>query len=147
MRLYLMRHGQAANPKEDPERGLTATGRAEIENLAQRLADKGVSFKQVLHSKKARAQQTAEIMATKLAPGVTPQMRRGLKPDDDPAEFIPEIDCLDEDTLIASHLPFVPNLLQALTGQTQSSGFVPGTVICLLKDNGSWKIEWIEVPN
>ena len=149
MKLYLMRHGQAASPDIDPQRGLTAEGRVEIQQLAQRLAEKGITFEQVLHSDKARAQQSAEIMAAVLAPGVTPQMRRGLKPNDDPADFIPEIDCMDEDTLIASHLPFVPALLAALTGsfdQTQGMGFAPGTVICLAREDNGWQLEWIESP-
>ena len=149
MKLYLMRHGQAASPEVDPERGLTSEGRKEIEQLAQRLVEKGITFGEVLHSDKARAQQTAEIMAAVLAPGVTPQMRRGLKPNDDPADIIPEIDCMTEDTLIASHLPFVPALLAELTGSfdpAQGMGFAPGTVICLSREDNGWQLEWLEAP-
>lgn len=146
MKLYLMRHGQAASPQVDPQQGLTEEGRAEIEQLARRLAKQAVYFEQVLHSEKARARQTAEIMATVLAPGVIPQERRGLKPNDDPAELIPEIEAWNEDTLITSHLPFVPNLLTELTGQAQGMGFVPGSVICLIKQGEVWRLEWIEAP-
>ena len=146
MKLYLMRHGQAASPQVDPQQGLTGEGRAEIENLARRFAGQGIQFSQVFHSDKARAQQTAEIMSSVLAPKVMPQMRNGLKPNDDPRQLLPEINTWQEDTLITSHLPFVPGLLGELTGQPQGMGFVPGTVICLVKENDSWKIDWIEAP-
>ncbi|MFO7602276.1 MAG: phosphohistidine phosphatase SixA [Gammaproteobacteria bacterium] len=146
MNLYLMRHGQAADPLEDPQQGLTAAGRAAIEALAQRLLPRGVCFKQVWHSDKARARQTAEIMAAILAPGVTPRMRRGLKPNDDPADLIAEIERWDEDTLIASHLPFVPTLVAELTGQPVEMGLAPGTIICLQHQDPAWRIVWQAVP-
>ena len=149
MKLYLMRHGQAASPDIDPQQGLSPVGREGIERLAERLAGQGIHIDQVLHSDKARAQQTAEIMAAVLAPGVTPQMRRGLKPNDEPADFVPELECLQEDTLIASHLPFVPGLLAVLTGSfdlEQGMSFLPGTIICLSKAKDAWQIEWIESP-
>lgn len=146
MKLYLMRHGQAASPQADPQRGLTAAGKAEIEQLAQRLTGQGIRCREVWHSGKARAQQTAEIMAAALAPGVTPQMRRGLKPDDEPADIVPELECLQADTLIASHLPFVPGLLTELTGQPQGMGLVPGTIVCLTRQADDWQLEWIEAP-
>jgi len=146
MKLYLMRHGQAASPEVDPQQGLTDEGRADIEQLAKRLAGQGIQFSQVFHSKKARAQQTAQIMASILAPNVTPQMRTGLKPNDDPRLLLPEIESWQQDTLITSHLPFVPGLLAELTGQPQGMGFVPGSIICLVNEKDGWQIEWIESP-
>lgn len=108
MKLYLMRHGQAANPQIDPEQGLTSQGRADIEQLAQRLIDQNVRFTQVFHSEKARARQTAEIMAEAIAPAVVPQQLAGLKPNDDPRELLPNIADWNVDTLITSHLPSSP---------------------------------------
>ena len=146
MKLFLMRHGQAANPQVDPQQGLTDKGKAQIEQLAKRLAGQGIQFGQVLHSEKARAQQTAEIMASVLAPNITVQMRTGLKPNDDPRLLLPEIERWQHDTMITSHLPFVPSLLAELTNQPQNMGFVPGTIICLSKEEGRWKVEWLESP-
>ena len=146
MKLYLMRHGQAASPQVDPQQGLSEEGRAGIEQLANRLAGQGIHFSQVFHSDKARARQTAEIMTRVLSPNVVPQMRSGLKPNDDPREVLADIESWHKDTLIASPLPFVPGLLAELTGQAQGMGFVPGTVICLTKNNDNWQIDWIETP-
>ena len=85
-------------------------------------------------------------MTSVLSPNVIPQMRSGLKPNDDPRDLLADIQSWHKDTLIASHLPFVPGLLTELTGQPQGMGFVPGTVICLTKENDDWQIEWIESP-
>ena len=63
MKLYLMRHGQAASKDIDPEQGLTNNGKAAIEQLANKLSDQGMNFSQVVHSEKTRARQTAEIMS------------------------------------------------------------------------------------
>jgi len=146
MKLYLMRHGQAASPQVDPQQGLTREGRVAIEQFAQRLAQQGVTFSQVFHSEKARAQQTAEIMTRLIASTVIPQQRTGLKPNDDPRLLIPVIERWQDDTLITSHLPFIPSLLSLLTGGLQSIALTPGTLVCLLKDNSGWRIEWVASP-
>lgn len=141
-----MRHGQAASPQVDPEQGLTAEGRTEIEQLAARLATQEISPAHVFHSEKTRAQQTAHIMTNTLAPSNNPQMKKGLKPNDDPGDLLDEIESWDTDTLVVSHLPFVPGLLSLLTGQQYGMGYAPGTIFCLNKENGSWQIEWVESP-
>lgn len=146
MKLYLMRHGKAASPQDDPQQGLTEEGRAEIERLAKHLAGNGIRFSQVFHSEKARAQQTAAIMADHLAPGTKPQMKTGLKPNDDPRLLLPEIENWQQDTLVTSHLPFIPLLLGRLTADVYGMDFVPGSVICLGKKKNKWQVEWIESP-
>ena len=146
MKLYLMRHGQAAGIEVDPEQGLSAEGKAAIEQLAHRLAGQNITFKQVFHSEKARARQTAEIMAGVLAPDVIPTCKAGLKPNDDPEKLLADINGWQEDTLIASHLPFIPHLLMLLTGNSQATNFTPGTIACLAKTGSKWQLEWITSP-
>lgn len=146
MKLYLMRHGQAASPQIDPQQGLSPAGRLEIEQLAQRLSTKGIQFAQVFHSEKARAQQTAEIMATTISPKAAPTLRTGLNPNDDPRPLIPEINDWQMDTLIVSHLPFVPSLLSQLSGDTSLMAVIPGTLICLHKNGDNWVVDWVETP-
>ena len=146
MKLYLMRHGQAASIEVDPEQGLSSIGKTGIEQLAHKLAQQGVTFKQVFHSEKARAQQTAEIMANILAPDATPTIKTNLKPNDNPVLLLPEINALQETTLITSHLPFIPHLRMLLTGNNQPGNFVPGTIACLAKNGSQWQLEWITHP-
>ena len=146
MKLYLMRHGQAADIETDPEKGLSSEGKAAIEQLAHRLVEQDITFKQVFHSEKARARQTAEIMAGVLAPEVTPTCKAGLKPNDDPDKLLTDINNWQGNTLIASHLPFIPHLLMLLTGNSQSTSFTPGTIACLTKTGSKWQLEWISHP-
>ncbi len=147
MNLYLMRHGQAASPQVDPRKGLTVNGRQAVERLAQQLAKQGIYFSQVFHSERDRARQTAEIMARVISPAVIPQQRTDLKPDDDPHLLLADIESWQEDTLVASHLPFVPSLLALLNRDSQIIAFEPATVVCLSKaDDSSWNVEWFAAP-
>ena len=146
MKLYLMRHGQAADIVTDPEKGLSREGKVAIEHLARKLAEQNITFKQVFHSEKARARQTAEIMTNILAANISPVCKAGLKPNDDPEKQLADINTWTDDTLIASHLPFIPHLLMLLTGNNQATSFTPGTIACLTKNGSKWQIEWISHP-
>ena len=146
-----MRHGEALSPQADPERGLTDNGKDKISLVAKHLFDKNVNFTRVFHSKKKRACETAVIMIQTLSPDVKPVEHSHIAPNDDPSLIISEINDWDEDTLIASHLPFVPNLITALTGQDaylSAITFETGTVVCLERtDKASWAIQWSTAPS
>ena len=151
MKLYLMRHGKALSPDKDPERGLTEKGKLKIELVATHLLKEGVSFSQVFHSSKKRARETAEIMTRIISPGAIPAVLNHITPNDDPHSIINEINDWDEDTLIASHLPFVPNLMSLLTDQDpflSAISFETGTVVCLERnDKAAWTIKWATSPS
>lgn len=150
MKLYLMRHGEALSPDKDPERGLTDNGKLKIELVATHLRKEGVSFSQVFHSSKKRARETAEIMTRIISPGVIPAAHKHITPNDDPHSIINEINDWDKDTLIASHLPFVPNLMTLLTDQDaylSAISFETGTVVCLERnDKAAWITKWATSP-
>ena len=154
MKLYLMRHGEALSPQIDPERGLSDNGKLNIQMVATHLQNLGVSFNQVFHSKKKRARETAEIMARTLSPHVKLKTHDYIKPEDDPNLILKEINSWNEDTLIASHLPFVPSLMTLLTGKDAyltAITFETGTLICLEKNTStsgiSWNISWATAPS
>ena len=68
MQVYLVQHGLAKSKDEDPERPLTAVGREEVERVARAAAAVAVRPAAILHSGKARAEQTAEIFAAHTEP-------------------------------------------------------------------------------
>ena len=150
MKLYLMRHGQAAMKVMDPAQGLTQEGAADIKRLAQQLKQQGIRFQQVIHSEKTRSQQTAEIMTAEIAPEVTLALHDNIKPNDDPHALLAEIGDWQDDTLVVSHLPFVPTLLGLLSGHlgaTDAVEFYPGTVVCVFRlADGDWQFEWVATP-
>lgn len=151
MKLYLMRHGEALSPQIDPECGLTDKGKFKIETLAQYLHEQGLEFNHVYHSKKKRAQQTAEIMTRIISPNVKPTLHQKITPNDDPNLILSEINSWTEDALITSHLPFVPNLMTLLTGKDaflSAITFETGTIVCLKKNNNSdWTLDWSTCPS
>lgn len=151
MKLYLMRHGEALSPQVDPERGLTDAGKLKIKLVATHLQETGVSFKKILHSNKKRAYETAEIMGQIISPEIIPALHENVTPNDDPNLIVDKVNSWNEDTLITSHLPFVPNLMSLLTGQDaflSAISFETGTVVCLEKnENTNWRINWSTSPS
>lgn len=137
-----MRHGQAADKSIDPEQGLSEDGKTGIELIAKSLAKKHLHIDQIFHSTKQRARQTAIIVADIISPNVTPQTMDNLKPGDNPENIINTINNWTDDTLIVSHLPFIPSLLNLLTNQHYSITFTPGTVVCLKRSEPQWQLEW-----
>ena len=132
MKLYLMRHGEALSADLDPEQGLSDNGKEKIEALAKHLHQQNLTFQCVFHSVKKRAMQTAEIMARVLSPDVKPQVMNNIKPNDDPRLVAPELNTWNEDTLVTTHLPFLPNIVTLLTGQDvflSAITFETGTII------------------
>ena len=151
MKLYLMRHGEALPSSKDPQRGLTDEGKLKIEQLANHLQKQKMTFIRVHHSDRKRAQQTAEIMTNAISPNIEPALLQNITPNDDPGLIIEKINSWNEDTLVTSHLPFIPDLITLLTKQDvykSSISFKPGTVVCLEKgNNSSWSINWSASPD
>src|SRR5437588_7224866 len=83
MRLYLVRHAEAAPGEPDELRALTDRGHEQARELAERLAADGLQPAVVLSSPLLRARQTASTLARalgcacdadeRLAPGATPE--------------------------------------------------------------------------
>ena len=81
LRVYLVRHGEAAPGDPDALRPLTPAGRASVRELGDRLSSDGVRPAVVLSSPLLRARETAEELAQalgceaetddRLAPGAT----------------------------------------------------------------------------
>jgi len=151
MKLYLMRHGEALSSNKDPQRRLTDNGKLKIEQLAKHLQQQKLTYSHAYHSDRKRAQQTAEIMTQIISPDIKPAFLENITPNDDPGLLITEINGWNEDTLVTSHLPFVPDLITLLTKQdvyTSGINFETGTVVCLEKnDNSSWNIKWASSPS
>lgn len=91
MRLYLVRHAQAAGGEPDELRPLTAEGRADARALGERLARDGVHAAAVVSSPLLRARETAAELGRalgcepeadeRLAPGATAELVRAAVAD------------------------------------------------------------------
>jgi len=148
MKLYLVRHGEALPKHVDPKRGLSDTGRAQAAAVARALARAGVRVAEVQHSGKARAEQTAEILANAVAGGKVSQ-RSGIAPMDDVGPLVAEADLFRDDVMIVGHLPFMAKALSELVNGKEWPivvGFQESGCACLVKHEGAWVLSWLVVP-
>ncbi len=150
MRLYLVQHGDALTKDVDPDRPLSDQGRADIARLAAWLATNDVTVSRICHSGKTRARQTAELLGSVLETGGEISPADSLGPNDPPELFLKRLQNVDEDTLIASHLPFVARVLsQAVTGSPDQRlvEFRPGSMAVVERDgSGAWHLICFACP-
>ncbi len=150
MRIYLAQHGLAIPKEVDPERPLSAQGREDVRHLAGFLGQAGVRVERVLHSGKARAEQTAALLAQTLLPAGQPKARAGLSPNDPVEALVPEIGAWTADTLLVGHLPFLgrlASLLLASDPERPTLALQPGSMACLERDAaGPWLLVWMIRP-
>ncbi len=88
MRLYLIRHGKAAEAASDYERRLSAQGREDSARVGRRLCDLRVRCELIVTSPLPRARETAEILH---AAGVAPAVEEApeLAPGSDLSTWLP----------------------------------------------------------
>ena len=145
MFLYLAHHGEAVGPEVDPQRPLSARGRAAVEQLAARAAARGIKPAVVWHSGKLRAKQTAEAMWRACNALAEFSASRDLQPDDPPQWFRDRLHAETRDIIVAGHFPHLPRLLALLvTGGEAGVDFpVHGCVALVSNDEGdTWSEVW-----
>ena len=149
MRCYLVRHGDALSAHVDPQRPLSARGRAEVAELARLALSREVKIAELCHSGILRAQESAEILAGYLKPpgGVRPIA--GLLPEDDPELVKAELDAAEQPILLVGHLPFMSRLAALLVNGDAARSvvdFSPATMVCCGKIGAGWQIDWQIAP-
>jgi phosphohistidine phosphatase len=142
--VYLVHHGDAVGPDVDPQRPLSAHGRAHVEQLAAKAAGRGARPAIVWHSGKLRAKQTAEAFWRACNPLAELSATRDLQPDDPPQRIAERLRGEERDVLIAGHFPHLPRLLMRLTSSNDERAFPPHGVVALQSedDGESWKEVW-----
>lgn len=150
MKIYLVQHGEAAAKAVDPERPLTEQGIVDVKRIAGALKSAEVEVRQLIHSGKLRAQQTAEILAAEIAPGLQLESSDLIGPKDDPGAFELLSDIRSTDTMVVGHLPFIAKLVSLLVIGNDCQTLVsyqPGSVACLeLTGKDNWQINWMLRP-
>jgi phosphohistidine phosphatase len=149
MRLHLIRHGEALSETFDPARPLSALGREQAKRIGEALARVGVRVAEIRHSPKARAAQTAAIVAEAIGAGA-PVSVPGLLPNDPVGPVAAEIEKRTGDLMLVGHLPFVERLAALLlTGRPDGAaiGFDTAAAACLVRDpHGLWVLAWLLPP-
>lgn len=151
MALYLVQHGKNMTKEQDPRKGLSEEGAAEVKRIAEVAAGYGVGVSEIVHSGKQRALQTAEILNEILSPSKGIRAVDGIDPLDDAAAFGAALSITD-DVMVVGHLPFLEKLLAHLvTGKTAPPVFrmQNGGIVCLdyYPDTTQVVIRWALMPN
>lgn len=150
MRLYLVQHGEAVSKEIDPDRPLSEGGRQNVERLAAMLERTDLWVRQVVHSGKARARETAEILAAVVSTEGAPIARRGLDPKDPVSPIARLTAQATADTMLVGHLPFMMRLAALLLTADETGvelAFQPGSVVCMERDEaGTWRLLWMIRP-
>jgi phosphohistidine phosphatase len=143
MVLYLVHHGDAVMPDVDPQRPLSAHGRAEVARVAAAAAARGARPEAVWHSGKLRARQTAEAFWKACNPLSELAARRGLQPTD-PPEWARDLTAGEtRDLMLVGHLPNLARLLRLLAGNEDASIDFPLHGIVALEAAGEgWTERW-----
>jgi len=145
MKLYLVQHGKA---KEYPERHLSEEGIADVKKVAAFVA-KRIEVKTIVHSGKARAKRTAEILRDYLKASEIKETE-DLKPLADPSIWATYLAKIDKNLMIVGHLPHLSKLCSLLLYKDEDKkvvNFQMGSIVCLERDEtGSWYINWAVVP-
>ena len=149
MRIYLVQHGKPLPKEQDPERPLSEEGRRGVAGIAEMLTKAKVRPSCVYHSGKLRAQQTAEILAEKLAVQGGPQKRDNMAPLDEPRIIAEQIEHFEDQTMLVGHLPHLSKLTSLLvTGDPEKPvvRFQQGGIVCLEQEEDQWAVSWMLVP-
>jgi phosphohistidine phosphatase len=139
MQVYLVQHGLATSKEEDPARPLTPAGREEVERMSRAAA--GVRPASILHSRKTRAQQTAEIFGAHVKPAHGVHAVEGLDPRDEPHRMRERLKQADEPVMLVGHLPHLSRLAALLLAESPEAG-----VVCLQRQEGRFAVRWVLTP-
>ena len=145
MAVYLVQHGLSLPKDEDPERGLSEAGIADVMRIAALAKGYRVPVASIFHSGKKRARQTAEIFASALNPGSGVAEMTGLNPMDDVQAFSKNLSPQDN-CMFVGHLPFMEKLTAFLITRDEKRPvfqFQNGGIVCLDQygDQNGWVIK------
>lgn len=121
MQLFLVRHGDYVQDSGGVD-VLSPAGEKDVQKMADFLKHGRFHVREIWHSPKNRAAQTAGIFHKRLNPSAQIKEIAYLKPDDPVEPLLGELAAATENLMIVGHLPFIPRLVsRLLTGVTDYS--------------------------
>src|SRR5687768_10716131 len=147
MKLYLLRHAEAEQGRDDPRRHLTRKGRKDAKALGRFLGRHKLRLRTIWHSGYDRALETAEEVAPHHRGPARLVKRFGLTPADSVSNAAKRIEKVKHDLMIVGHEPFLGKLAAQLVLSRSSATLVrlrKPSVVCLERDDHEgWRISWM----
>ena len=150
MNILLVQHGESKSKEQDPARSLSEDGFRNTEKIADWIGKHSFSVKEILHSGKKRAQETAMIFADHLQPEQGVHAVEGLNPNDQVLPFAEMLGEREETIMVVGHLPFLGKLCGLLLAGDQERNmvsFINSGVVCLKKEKYEWSVAWYVIPD
>ena len=147
--IFLVRHGQALAENEEPRRPLSPEGAEEVEKMAAWAHGRNLRVRQIRHSGKLRAEQTARIFSRHLDPDLGIIGVSGLRPHDDVAPVALVADTDLSNSMLVGHLPFLGRLAGLLVAgdpEREVVEFATAGMVCLRKEQDIWSVSWMINP-
>ncbi|UCE95985.1 MAG: phosphohistidine phosphatase SixA [Candidatus Bathyarchaeota archaeon] len=151
MKLFLVQHAKAKNKNEDPTRPLSEKGWKDIKKIAKYAEEYlHIDIRQIFHSGKLRAEQTAEVLAKDLNPPEKVTIDKNLEPLGDPKAWKRQLIETTEDVMLVGHLPHLSKLASSLLFSNEDQkaiAFKMGGIVCLQRgQQHRWTIQWMITP-
>jgi phosphohistidine phosphatase len=127
VKVFFLRHGEAGRritiPSKDFERSLTASGVAEIEEIAESMKDMDIEFDKFASSPLARARETAEIVSKVYKQAGKLEMWDELKPEANRLDLYRRLSKMkqDADVLLVGHEPFMTTVISEIISGSLSA--------------------------
>jgi phosphohistidine phosphatase len=127
MDVYILRHGKAGEQipgKNDSSRALTERGKVEIEEIAEWLASREISFDIIATSPLVRARETGTIVAAGTGYYRNPEIWPSLLIGGDPVTICKDIAAKNETSslLLVGHEPTLSSLIGLLISGDSNAG-------------------------
>ena len=150
MYLYLMRHAQAKQKVEDPQCGITPKGEKATGQMADYFKKLQPRVREIWHSDKLRARQTADIMASRLGLREKLIEKPELSPMSDIFKIIEQLNPIENNLMIVGHLPHLARISSMLLSGDQEAEqirFSNSAIVCLQREKQLWQLVWMVVPD
>jgi phosphohistidine phosphatase len=109
-----------------------------------------ILIRQINHSGKTRARQTAKLLAEAIQPPEGVSDVPDLAPLDDPSVWVSYLAETTRDLMLVGHLPHLSKLVALLICRDETKKLVDfqmGGVVCLGRDeDGGWSLRWMVTP-
>jgi phosphohistidine phosphatase len=129
VRLFLVRHAEAAPGEPDELRTLTSHGRWQAQELSERFVRHGIRPEAVLSSPLLRARQTAEAIAS--AAGVAVEPNERLAPGATADDVRAAVAGRGETVVVVGHQPDCGQIAAAISGDAAPD--FPAAGVCELE--------------
>ena len=149
MYLLLMQHAKSKSADEDPERGITDTGKEETASVSIQLQSLNFTVEEIWHSTKKRSRETAEIVTSYNNLKNKISEKDFLSPMDEVKPAVKVINTFNKNIMIVSHLPFLSKLASSLITGTEyyePVKFLNSAAVIFIKEGDKWKIASLITP-